>query len=141
MQKHKLKDLRILREFAWFWMNMYKHHNAIRFYNFKDGAYLGTLLQDMGFEMDGGESYRKKFGVEKLPDLNTLKRQLPDMDIQLLGNLIFSHDRKRDIHEGYNWKQHKWEECPEAFDASVGIYDGFLRKITEQEAEEIIKNK
>ena len=93
MQKHKLKDLRILREFAWFWMNMYKHHNAIRFYNFKDGAYLGTLLQDMGFEMDGGESYRKKFGVEKLPDLNTLKRQLPDMDIQLLGNLIFSQWR------------------------------------------------
>ena len=56
------------------------------------------------------------------------------------GELI-RFDRKRDIHEGYNWKQHKWEECPEAFDASVGIYDGFLRKITEQEAEEIIKEK
>ena len=93
MRKSKLKDLRTLREFAWFWMNMYKYHNAIPFYNFKDGVYLGMALQDMGFEMDSGDSYYKKFGVKQLPDLATLKRQLSDMDIQLLGNLIFSQWR------------------------------------------------
>ena len=93
MHKSKCKGLHTLREFAWFWMNMYKYHNVIPFYNFKDGVYLGIALQDMGFEMDSGNSYYKKFGVERLPDLATLKRQLPDMDIQLLGNLIFSQWR------------------------------------------------
>ena len=93
MRKNKLKDSRTLREFAWFWMNIYKYHSAIPFYNFKDGVYLGIALQDMGFEMDNGDSYYKKFSVERLPDLAMLKRQLPDMDIQLLGNLIFSQWR------------------------------------------------
>lgn len=54
------------------------------------------------------------------------------------GELI-RFDRGNDVYEGYNWKEKKWEDCPEAFDASVGTYDGFLRKITEQEAAEIIK--
>ena len=54
------------------------------------------------------------------------------------GELI-RFDRRRDINEGYNWKLNKWENCPEAYDASVGTYDGFLHKITEQEADEIIR--
>lgn len=54
------------------------------------------------------------------------------------GELI-RFDRQADVYEGYNWKDKKWEDCPEAFDASVGTYDGFLRKITEQEADGIIK--
>ena len=93
MRKKKLQDLYALHEFALFWLNMYKYHNDVAFYNYRDGVYLGMALKDMGFEMDGSESYRKKFDVDHLPDLNTLKRQLPDMDIQLLGNLIFSQWR------------------------------------------------
>ena len=94
MSKNKLKDSRSLHEFAWFWLNMYKHHDAIPFYNYKDSGYLGMALQDMGFEMDGGQSYCDNFNASQLPDLVTLKHQLPEMDIQLLGNLIFSNWRK-----------------------------------------------
>ena len=54
------------------------------------------------------------------------------------GELI-RFDSQADVYEGYNWKDKKWEDCPEAFDASVGTYDGFLRKVTEQEANDIIK--
>lgn len=94
VKNSKLKDSHTLHEFAWFWRNMYKYHYAIPFYNYKDGGYLGIALRDMGFEMDSGESYCKHFKVAKLPDLLTLKRQLPEMDIQLLGNLIFSQWRR-----------------------------------------------
>lgn len=52
---------------------------------------------------------------------------------------LLRFDREKDVHEGYNWKDKKWEECREAYDASVGIYDGFLHKISEQEATDIIK--
>ncbi len=54
---------------------------------------------------------------------------------------LLRYDNEKDIHEGYNWKQKKWEECPEAVDASLGVYDGFLHKITDAQAEQIIREK
>lgn len=105
MEKNKLKDKRTMREFAVFWRNMYKHHDAVTFYYYKDGVYLGIALRDMGFEMDSGKSYCKKFGTTHTPDLETLKRQLPDMDMQLLGNLIYSKWR-----EWNHWREDKMME-------------------------------
>ena len=97
-----------LHEFALFWLNMYKHHDDVAFYNYQDGVYLGYALRDMGFEMDSGKSYCEKFGETHAPDLPTLKRQLPEMDIQLLGNLIFSQWR--------SWNHWSDYECMEEKD-------------------------
>ena len=52
---------------------------------------------------------------------------------------LMRFDRKKDVYEGYDWGKKKWEDYDEAYDASVGIYDGFLHKIDEQEAARLIK--
>ena len=48
-------------------------------------------------------------------------------------------DAKKNIFEGFNWKTGKWQRSNNAYDAYVGIYDGFLDKITEQDVNDIIK--
>ena len=54
---------------------------------------------------------------------------------------LIRFDGKRDIYEGYDWAKKIWEPYDEAYDAYVGIYDGFLHKITEANANQIIKEK
>lgn len=80
--------------FAFFWYNMYKFHKKVFFYNYQDGEYLGDALASLGFEMDSGKSYCERFGETHLPDIDELQHHLPEMDIQLLGNLIFSQWRR-----------------------------------------------
>ena len=124
MIKNNLKDRDALHVFALFWLNMYKFHDTVAFYNYKDGIYLGNALRDMGFEMDSGESYCKHFKVSQVPDLSTLKRQLPEMDIQLLGNLIYSNWRQWNHwsdyevmkEEDYQWFEVAFERLAELTD-------------------------
>lgn len=52
---------------------------------------------------------------------------------------LMRYNTYRDVYEGYNWKERIWEDYDEAYDASAGLYDGFVETITEQEAEEIIR--
>ena len=83
-----------IHNFAFFWFNMYKYHQVVNFYNYGDGEYLGDALASLGFEMDSGRSYCERFGETHLPDIDELQQRLPEMDIQLLGNLIFSQWRR-----------------------------------------------
>ena len=83
-----------IHNFAFFWFNMYKYHQVVNFYNYGDGEYLGDALASLGFEMDSGRSYCERFGETHLPDIGELQHHLPEMDIQLLGNLIFSQWRR-----------------------------------------------
>lgn len=48
-------------------------------------------------------------------------------------------DSNKSVFEGFNWKTGKWQRSNNAYDAYVGIYDGFLDKIAEQDANNIIK--
>lgn len=83
-----------IHNFAFFWRNMYKYHQVVNFYNYGDGEYLGDALASLGFEMDSGKSYCERFGETHLPDIDELQQHLPEVDIQLLGNLIFSQWRR-----------------------------------------------
>ena len=54
---------------------------------------------------------------------------------------LIRFDANKHIFEGYDWKKEIWEDYDEAYNAYVGIYDGFLHKITEVDAEQIIRDK
>ena len=92
-----LKDIAYrseVREFAMFWANMYANHKKIDFYYFKEGVAMGQGLRSLGFVMDSGESYRRSFPDSAFPStLENLRKDLPDMDLSLLGSLIFSQWR------------------------------------------------
>ena len=53
--------------------------------------------------------------------------------------VVLRIDRDKDVYEGYNWKEKKWQKSKNAYAAAFGFYDGFLHDITEQEAADIIK--
>ena len=88
-----IADTRKIHEYAVFWANMYKHHNNIPFFYFRDNPVLGFNLGDLGFIMDCGNSYCDYFGEMEIPDLETLRKFLPEMSIEILGNLIYSQWR------------------------------------------------
>lgn len=100
-------ELSKIRNFAVFWLNMYKHHEIVFFYNYKDGIFLGDSLASLGFEMDSGKSYCDKFGETGLPDVDELQHFLPEMDIQLLGNLIYSQWRRWNHWSDYECMEEK----------------------------------
>lgn len=93
-KERDFKELIKIRNFAEFWLGMYKFHKSVCFYNYSDSIFLGDTLADLGFEMDSGKSYYEKFGETHLPDIDELQHYMPEMDIQLLGNLIFSQWRR-----------------------------------------------
>lgn len=92
-QRPPLADSFEIRETALFWANMYKHHNTITFLNFRDNLVLGFTLKDLGFVMDCGKSYCDHFGEMEIPDLVTLRKFLPEMSVEILGDLIYSQWR------------------------------------------------
>lgn len=79
--------------FALLWAQLYKAHSSIPGSFFEDVLFVGEGLADLGFEMDCGKSYCDAFSETAIPDCEKLQRQLPNMDIQTLGNLIFSQWR------------------------------------------------
>lgn len=83
-----------IRRFALIWKQMYENHKTTPFYFFEDHAFVGEGLEDLGFDMDCGRSLEAAF-----PDMNAfrdnaaLKRIIERIDLQTLGNAIFSQWR------------------------------------------------
>ena len=100
-------ELLKIRNFAEFWLGMYKFHNSVCFYNYGDGCFLGDSLASLGFEMDSGKSYCEKFGETHLSEIEELRQHLPEMDIQLLGNLIYSQWRRWNHWNDYEYMEEK----------------------------------
>ena len=82
-----------IRRFALLWAQLYNNHASIPGAFFEDAAFVGDGLADLGFEMDCGKSYCEAYSEATTPDNEKLQRQLPGMDIRILGNLIFSQWR------------------------------------------------
>ena len=106
-KERDFNELLKIRNFAEFWLGMYKFHKSVCFYNYGDSIFLGDTLADLGFEMDCGKSYCEKFGETRLPDIDELRQYLPEMDIQLLGNLIYSQWRRWNYWSDYECMEEK----------------------------------
>ncbi len=84
---------KILR-FALIWQQMYLNHKTIPFFFFEDVMFLGDELADLGFEMDCGNSLEEAFpGVDAYNDNAEFEKILEKIDLQTLGNAIFSQWR------------------------------------------------
>lgn len=89
-----LADNKRIRAFALVWEQMYRNHANIPFGFFEDMAFIGFGLADLGFVMDCGETMKRAFsGVDVFKDNEALKRIMDQVDLQTLGNAIFSQWR------------------------------------------------
>lgn len=83
-----------IRRFALMWRQMYINHKTIPFHFFEEKEFLGDGLADLGFEMDGGKSLEEAFpGINAFRDNAELERIIKQIDMQTLGNAIFSQWR------------------------------------------------
>ena len=89
-----LADNKRIRAFALVWEQMYRNHANIPFGFFEDMDFIGKGLADLGFVMDCGESMKRAFpGVDVFKDNEAFKRIMDQVDLQTLGNAIFSQWR------------------------------------------------
>ena len=89
-----LADKRKIRRFALIWLQMYRNHATVPFAFFEDVEFMGEGLADLGFNMDCGKSLEKMFpGNNIFRDNAALQRIINQLDIQTLGNAIFSQWR------------------------------------------------
>lgn len=89
-----LADNQKIRRFALVWKQMYMNHKTIPFSFFEDQAFIGDGLADLGFEMDCGKSLEMAFpGINAFQDNTALERIVEQLDLQTLGNAIFSQWR------------------------------------------------
>ena len=85
---------------------MYKNHASIPGNFFDDVEFVGEGLADLGFEMDAGESLKRAFpGVDASQDNAALQRIIEQLDIQTLGNAIFSQWRYWNHWSDYNYME------------------------------------
>lgn len=100
--KHKIRRVALV------WLEMYKHHATIPNRYFEDTEFLGEELADLGFIMDCGESLKKALpdAVNFFDDNDELKKNIDKLDIQTLGNAIFSQWRYWNY-----WSMCPMEEC------------------------------
>ena len=82
-----------IRRFASIWAQMYKNHKSISFDFFKNIAYVGEGMSDLGFVMDCEESAKAKFPDADFSGIDGLMKIIGKIDIQTLGNLIYSEWR------------------------------------------------
>ena len=84
-----------IRRFALIWLEMYKHHNVVSQNYFESNCFLGEELADLGFVMDCGKSVRMVLpdAVDFFTNNEELKKYIDKLDIQTLGNAIFSQWR------------------------------------------------
>ena len=100
-----------IKRFAMIWAQLYRNHKNVPFDLFENIEFLGEGLADLGFIMDCGDSFKKKF-----PDLNSFQNitefqnSLDRIDLVTLGNTIFSQWRYWNhwanspmIEEDYDW--------------------------------------
>ena len=94
IKKVPLASNKKIHNFAMIWMQMYKNYKTTPFYYFEDNSFIGEGMAALGFEMDCGNSLEAAFpNSNALNDNEALKRIMPLIDIQLLGNAIFSQWR------------------------------------------------
>ncbi len=94
MKQVPLADKKEIRRFALVWRELYKNHAAIPGYFFENIEFMGESLSDLGFVMDCGESVKRAFpGVNVFDDNEAFHRVMNQLDIQLLGNAIYSQWR------------------------------------------------
>ena len=83
-----------IRRFALIWQQMYLNHKTIPFAFFEEQLFLGDELAELGFEMDCGKSLEDMFpGVNAFNNNAELEKILSEIDLQTLGNAIFSQWR------------------------------------------------
>ncbi|WP_317853942.1 hypothetical protein [Chakrabartyella piscis] len=82
-----------IHQFALVWIELYKHYETVPFYFFEDIEFVGEGLADLGFIMDCGESFNRQFPHSHMDDLQFNQRELNQLDLQTLGNTIFSQWR------------------------------------------------
>ncbi len=82
-----------IRRFALIWAQMYKNHKSIPYDFFENIAYVGEGLSDLGFVMDCEESASNMFPDEAFNECEGLVKILDKIDLQTLGNLIYSEWR------------------------------------------------
>lgn len=83
-----------IQRFALLWAQMYKNHAATPFTFFEGTEFVGEGLADLGFEMDCGKSLEQAFpGIDAFHDNAALERIADRIDLQTLGNTIFSQWR------------------------------------------------
>jgi hypothetical protein len=89
-----LANNRRIRRFALVWAQMYKNHASVPGNYFEDVEFMGEELADLGFEMDAGESLKRAVsGEDAFRDNAVLERVINQIDLQTLGNAIFSQWR------------------------------------------------
>ena len=72
---------------------MYKNHKSIPFDFFENNEYVGEGMSDLGFVMDCEESAHAKFPNEEFGNRKGLMQIIDKIDLQTLGNLIYSEWR------------------------------------------------
>ena len=72
---------------------MYKNHKSIPYDFFENIAYVGEGLSVLGFVMDCEESASNMFPDEAFNECEGLVKILDKIDLQTLGNLIYSEWR------------------------------------------------
>lgn len=103
MKRAPLASRERIRRFALVWAQMYANHRTTPFYFFEDNAFVGDGMADLGFEMDCGNSLEAAFpNSNALNDNAALKRIIGKVDLQTLGNAIFSQ---------WRWWNH-WSMAP-----------------------------
>ncbi|MCD8222049.1 MAG: hypothetical protein LUD07_07670 [Clostridiales bacterium] len=94
MQKVPLASKKDIGRFALVWREMYKNHAVIPGNFFEESIFVGEGLSNLGFIMDCGESVKGLFpDLDIFRDNETWKRVIDQLDIQTLGNAIFSQWR------------------------------------------------
>lgn len=93
-EKKALASPKKIHRFALIWMQLYKNYKTVPGIYFESCFFLGEWLDELGFTMDCGNSLEKKFpGADGFRDNEAFKRILQKIDIETLGNAIFSQWR------------------------------------------------
>lgn len=83
-------DKKSIYEFSLKWINKFQDKNK-NLHEIFETMEFPNECSLLGIEIDGGQSFIKKYGLNNFRNLNTLKKVIDIVDnIQLLGNLIFS---------------------------------------------------
>lgn len=92
--KKALASPKKIHRFALIWMQLYKNYKTVPGIYFESCFFLGEWLDELGFTMDCGKSLTEKFpDVQAFNDNEAFKRILQKIDIETLGNAIFSQWR------------------------------------------------
>ena len=94
VKRAPLANKKRIHYFALVWQQMYINHKTTPFYFFEEIEFIGEGMADLGFEMDCGKSLEEAFpGINAFRDNAELERIIKQIDLQTLGNAIYSQWR------------------------------------------------